>query len=197
MRERSLVTLVLLVLAAAACAEPRVGGTGDERAMPTSSAQSEGAQSEDDTPIDESHTTTSSTAGADEDSPQPPERENTGSVTSSERPFNEPERVPDDTTPLAVRGETPADLLAMIIADAAGRAGVTAAAVTVIRDEFVIWNDGSLGCAEPGQMYTQALVEGYWVVLEAAGVEYDYRATTRGYWFLCEGAGLQPRPRSG
>jgi hypothetical protein len=30
-----------------------------------------------------------------------------------------------------------------------------------------VWNDGSLGCPEPGMMYTQALVNGYWLIIEA------------------------------
>ena len=48
------------------------------------------------------------------------------------------------------------------------------------------WSDGSLGCPRPGQVYTQALVPGYQVVLEVEGRQYDYRATERGYYVLCE-----------
>jgi hypothetical protein len=36
-------------------------------------------------------------------------------------------------------------------------------------------------------MYTQALVDGYWVVLAVGEQEYDYRASDTGYFFLCEG----------
>ena len=52
--------------------------------------------------------------------------------------------------------------------------------------EPLTWSDGSLGCARPGQAYTQALVPGYQVVLEVEGRQYDYRATERGYYVLCE-----------
>jgi hypothetical protein len=37
----------------------------------------------------------------------------------------------------------------------------------VVQAEAVTWPDGALGCPEPGIVYTQALVPGYWVVVEA------------------------------
>ena len=54
--------------------------------------------------------------------------------------------------------------------------------------EAVTWNDGSLGCAKPGEMYTQALVDGFRVVVEVNGREYDYRVPRDGEPRLCEGA---------
>jgi hypothetical protein len=59
-------------------------------------------------------------------------------------------------------------------ADAAERAGVAASDVTFVSFEMVTWPDGSLGCPEPDMMYTQALVEGYRIVLEADGERYTY-----------------------
>lgn len=82
-------------------------------------------------------------------------------------------------------GEAPASLLAEIKADLVQRAGVQESAITVVWSLAVTWNDGSLGCPKPGMNYTQALVPGYWVVLEADDVIYDYRATTRGSFTLC------------
>ncbi|HYO89641.1 MAG TPA: hypothetical protein VER79_13405 [Candidatus Limnocylindrales bacterium] len=41
--------------------------------------------------------------------------------------------------------------------------------VRVIDVQAVVWPDGSLGCPQPDQMYTQALINGYRIVLEAAG----------------------------
>jgi hypothetical protein len=55
------------------------------------------------------------------------------------------------------------------------------------------WNDGSLGCPEPGNMYTEALVNGYWVIIKARGQTYDFRADSRGSFILCPpGQGLPP-----
>ena len=72
-------------------------------------------------------------------------------------------------------------MFAAIVEDAAGRADVDASAITVVEAAAVTWSDGSLGCPEPGMMYTQALVDGYRVVLEADGTQYDYHASQRNF----------------
>ncbi len=51
----------------------------------------------------------------------------------------------------------------------------------------VTWNDGSLGCPKPGQSYTQALVDGFQVVLEVDGEQFDYRSARGSSVRLCEG----------
>lgn len=71
--------------------------------------------------------------------------------------------------------EIPEDAWAAVLADLEARTGGRAEAVTVVTAEAVTWNDGSLGCPEPGKAYTQALVDGYHVVLDAGGEEFDYR----------------------
>jgi hypothetical protein len=86
----------------------------------------------------------------------------------------------------AVTGEVPLELLSEIIADLANRLDIKPDAIAVARDEAVVWNDGSLGCAQPGLFYTQAQVDGYWVVLQVGENSYDYRATSKGYFTLCE-----------
>lgn len=88
-------------------------------------------------------------------------------------------------------GEVPEDLLEAIVDDAIARLDVERDEILVQRAEAVVWNDGSLGCPEPGTAYTQALVNGYWVVLRAGDRELDYRATDRGFFRLCE----HPLPR--
>lgn len=105
--------------------------------------------------------------------------------TTIDRGEPHPEPVPVDTSPPIV-GEVPEALLAEIVADAAERTGADPDDFTVVTGQFVQWNDGSLGCGEPGQVYTQAIVDGYWVVLEVDGVGLDYRATTNGVFRLCE-----------
>jgi hypothetical protein len=82
--------------------------------------------------------------------------------------------------------QMPPDLLEAIVADLMERAGVGRSAVHVVRTEQVIWPDGSLGCPQPDQMYTQALVDGYQVVLEQGGETYDYRVSDKGSFVLCE-----------
>lgn len=74
-----------------------------------------------------------------------------------------------------VPGEVPDAVLASVIDAAAAETGVDPADVTVINAEAVTWSDGSLGCPEPGVLYTQALIDGYRVVVEAGGQALDYR----------------------
>jgi hypothetical protein len=89
----------------------------------------------------------------------------------------------------AAIGEVPAAILEAILADAADRTGVSVGDLSVARAEAVTWSDGSLDCPEPGMLYTQALVDGYHVVLLSDGVELDYRVGSRGAFRLCEGGG--------
>lgn len=83
-------------------------------------------------------------------------------------------------------GEIPTEILETLHADARDRAGQPGSAITALRAEAVEWPDGSLGCPQPGMMYTQAIVPGYWVVLELAGKQFDYRVSERGHFVLCE-----------
>ncbi|RIK29160.1 MAG: hypothetical protein DCC56_13735 [Anaerolineae bacterium] len=82
-------------------------------------------------------------------------------------------------------------MLETIVNDLAKRTGAPPNQIVVIQDQDVVWNDGSLGCPKRGEFYTQALVNGYWVILEVDGARYDYRVAATGYFFICEG-GLPP-----
>jgi hypothetical protein len=86
----------------------------------------------------------------------------------------------------AVSGETPDSLLDDILSDLSKRTGVDRQEIEILRNKPVIWSDGSLGCPEPGVFYTQALVPGYWVVLQIREKEFDYRASERGFFVFCE-----------
>ncbi len=74
-------------------------------------------------------------------------------------------------------GDVPAAVFNQIVADAAAKAGVDPSAVAVLDSRSVAWSDGSLGCPQPGVMYTQVLVDGFRVILEVNGVQYDYHGT--------------------
>jgi hypothetical protein len=71
------------------------------------------------------------------------------------------------------------------LADAARRTGINAVALKVVSAERVTWLDGALGCPEPDLLYTQALVPGYRIRIEAGGETLDYHAGTRGAPQLC------------
>lgn len=88
-----------------------------------------------------------------------------------------------------ITGEVPAARLAEVVADAAERSGLDPSAIVTIRAESVTWPNGALGCPEPGVNYTQALVNGFHVVLRAGDQELDYRLTESGGFRLCEQGG--------
>lgn len=82
------------------------------------------------------------------------------------------------------------DVVAVAIQDAAQRIGVDPGTVEVRLAEPVTWPDGSIGCPEPGMMYTQALVPGYRIVVSAGGQELHYHGADGGLPTYC----ADPRP---
>jgi hypothetical protein len=93
----------------------------------------------------------------------------------------------------SMQDKVPPGILDPILKEAAALAKVTREQLVIVRAEAVVWNDGSLGCPEPGMGYTQALVNGYWVVLKGAGQTFDFRVNRGGSFRLCpEGRGHPP-----
>ena len=111
-----------------------------------------------------------------------------------------PSETPAPTsTPQTSRAESqvPEAILGPILNEAAKLAGVATHQLVIVRAEAVVWNDGSLGCPEPGMEYAQALINGYWVVIKAAEQTYDFRAGGGGSFRLCpQGRGRPPLPSS-
>jgi hypothetical protein len=97
----------------------------------------------------------------------------------------QPARVPVEE-PAPVVGEVPDELINAIRADLGKRLGIETKDLEPVRAASVNWNDGSLGCPEPGQVYTQAITPGYHVVFEIEGTSYDYRVKRNGFFMLCE-----------
>ena len=80
----------------------------------------------------------------------------------------------------------PVGLYDDIVADLADHLGASLDEVGVIRAEAAIWNNGALGCPTPGVEYSQAQVDGYWVILLVDDLEYDYRIGENESFFLCD-----------
>lgn len=103
-----------------------------------------------------------------------------------------PDETPTTTTPsLAPSDEA---VVEAAIDDLAEHLEVPASDIALVSFERVTWNDGSLGCPEPGMAYTQALVDGSRTVLEADGVTYAYHAGRDDDPFLCDRPVLKPGP---
>jgi hypothetical protein len=103
------------------------------------------------------------------------------------------ERVPEPPRP--VTGEAPVEVLERIRADLAARTKLDTKTLKPLRDEAVTWSDGALGCPRFGELYPQLPTQGYWIVFEAGGRQYDYRVDGRGRFRLCEnprGSGKLP-----
>ena len=83
-------------------------------------------------------------------------------------------------------------LIRAVSDDAARRSGVDASRVRVVEAGAVTWSDGSLGCPEPDRMYTQALVPGFRIQVEAGGQPFDDHAGARGTWRLCPAERARP-----
>jgi len=115
---------------------------------------------------------------------------NESMTTPSETP------VPTSTPQMSrVESQMPEAILGPILDEAAKLANVPPQQLVIVRAEAVVWNDGSLGCPEPGMEYAQALINGYWVLIKAAGQTYDFRVGGGGSFRLCpEGHGHPPLP---
>lgn len=78
---------------------------------------------------------------------------------------------PSSSTP----SSTPTDVV-RAVEDLSTTLRVTPDEVEVVSTEEVTWRDGSRGCARPGEMYTQALVDGLRITLRVAGQTYEYHS---------------------
>jgi hypothetical protein len=80
--------------------------------------------------------------------------------------------------------------------EAARHAKLDRARLKVISAEYVTWSDGSLGCPQPGLAYTQALVPGYRIRVQAGVEVLDFHASRRGQLVLCP-SGRSAEPVAG
>lgn len=119
-----------------------------------------------------------------------PATSSTTSAGAEDNPVRpSPSSIPGDRFPASggsVIGEVPEEIMDSLIVDATERTGADPEGIEVLRAEQVTWNDGSLGCPEPGQVYTQALVEGYHVEMKSGATTLDYRVDHDGWFKLCQ-----------
>jgi hypothetical protein len=106
--------------------------------------------------------------------------------------------LPDETTlptlNSTVVGEVPPELLENLIADLAERLEISNDQITVVHSEAVEWNDGSLGCPQPGMVYLQVVTPGFRVVLAGQDQLYDYHSDTKAHFILCNPDGVIADP---
>lgn len=73
-----------------------------------------------------------------------------------------------------------ADELEQAIADASAHFDVDPSDIEVREVRAVTWPDGAIGCPQPGEVYTQALVEGYRILLGIDGQSISYHGELSG-----------------
>ena len=71
-------------------------------------------------------------------------------------------------------------------ADLAHRLNIPESEISVLEARDVVWPDSSMGCPQPGMLYTEVLTPGYLILLEANGQKYEYHAGKSSDIFLCE-----------
>lgn len=84
----------------------------------------------------------------------------------------------DNSSPQAPMDLTPAESAA--VAALSGTLNLPPGQITVVSSEAVTWPDGCLGVQRMGVMCTQALVEGFRIVLAVDGKEYEYHTNQNG-----------------
>jgi hypothetical protein len=97
----------------------------------------------------------------------------------------------------AVDQATPSpELLAAVRSDAARLLGVAAASIEFSAIEAVVWPDGGLGCARPGEMVTMVQTPGFRLQARTPGDPrlLVYHTNRRRYFRLCPTAVLRPLP---
>jgi len=71
-------------------------------------------------------------------------------------------------------------------ADLAQRLSISTSQIEILETKEVFWGDSSLGCPQSGSTYAQVQTQGYLILLEAGGKEFEYHANLHNYVFYCE-----------
>jgi hypothetical protein len=75
--------------------------------------------------------------------------------------------------------------VAAAVQDAATRLGVAAGDIGVQQVEEREWGDSSLGCPQPGLLYSQVVTPGFLIVINSRGKQLEYHSDMRGRVVLC------------
>ena len=125
--------------------------------------------------------------GGADDSPEEPS--DAGAPSASEPAGEQPAQDRQTTGEPSTGDDTASAFAAEIeaaVTDAAAAFDVASDDIEVVRSEAVTWPDGSLGCPRSGEMYTQALVEGYRIVLSVRGDRVHYHGRSGDEPFRCD-----------
>lgn len=69
---------------------------------------------------------------------------------------------------------------------AAAHLGLSPSGLHVDQVEAQQWGDSSLGCPQPGLMYSQIVTAGFLIVVSGGGKQLEYHSDDRGRVVLCQ-----------
>ena len=72
------------------------------------------------------------------------------------------------------------------LADAAAHLGASTQQLSVVEVTAQDWPDSSLGCPQPGLMYSQIVTPGYLIVISGAGKRLEYHTDRQSRVVLCK-----------
>lgn len=82
-------------------------------------------------------------------------------------------------------GESQGQQVTDAVADLATRTGIAVNAIKVSEARAVNWGSSAIGCPQEGMSYTQAIIPGVQVLLEADGTIYHYHGRMGSKLFFC------------
>jgi hypothetical protein len=89
-------------------------------------------------------------------------------------------------------GNTMDQYISEAVAELAARTGVASDKITVRDARSVNWGSGAVGCPKPGMNYTQAIVPGLQLLLEADGTIYHFHGRTGSSLSYCPDERVEP-----
>jgi hypothetical protein len=129
---------------------------------------------------------------------QPPSRAVAPRATGIAPPTRIPDVIQQESKPAGEPVTTaaiPVEVRRAVVADAAKRFGVPESSVVLTGAEQVTWSDGSLGCPEPGRLYTQMLVPGFRMQAKTQEGQLTYHTDSHGYALTCGPTATTPANR--
>jgi hypothetical protein len=93
--------------------------------------------------------------------------------------------VTQDRLPLSAGQADLREVIAAARQDLAGRRGIEVESIEVLEAAAVNWRSGAIGCPQPGMFYTQALVPGYRILVQAGSEVFSYHGRQGAAPFLC------------
>ena len=113
---------------------------------------------------------------------QEDEKSSTGDTAVSDKPS---QQLDGNSTKTSADGKIMDQQVSDAIADLAVRTNIETDTITVKQARAVTWGSSAVGCPEKGMNYTQAIVPGVLLFLEADGTLYRYHGSTGSSLFYC------------